>query len=302
MAPHCAARKRAALLLWPLVFSLLSWKALEAKSWVTIQRKSRITRQATPAFEGKVHVTLGPYSNKAIVIERVPRPFVSDAIVTTAFEKRKAKTSNFVRVDFTGSGARLGHTVLVDMEAKYGAGHREKGATIPGTKMIGFQLELKEDQPEPWKQFVAAITSRGMGQMEQKTFPVSFPQDYRKAEFAGVTADFTVLVREIGELRPVAPDLRPLAEQLQEMEAELNAQAQQKSEEVIDAGLRESLLSSSFVDTESKTKSVSWAKFGPESERAMKWNFILEELARVEGVGFADTLPFLRSQADVRYL
>mmetsp|Transcript_19341 Transcript_19341/g.42194 ORF Transcript_19341/g.42194 Transcript_19341/m.42194 type:complete len:324 (-) Transcript_19341:63-1034(-) len=264
--------------------------------------ESLLPRQAaTAAFEGKVRVTLGPYKDGAISVSGVPSSRVEDAAIDAALTKKKARKSEFVRINFTGSGARLGLTVIIEMEARRGQGHPDKGASIPGTKMKDFQLELKEDQPEPWRQFVDAIVSRGMGQMEQKTFPVTFPADYRKADFAGTTVDFTVLVREIGELRPLAPDTRPEAEQREELAAELRTLAEKKSLEALDAKLREALLSSSQVDTEAKTKSVSWAKFGPQSEQAMKWNFILEEVARVEGIPFVDVLPFLRAQAAVTY-
>merc|ERR1740121_270160 len=187
------------------------------------------------------------------------------------------------------------------MEAKHAAGHPEQGATIPNTRLKGYELELKEGQPEPWRQFVTAITERGMGQMEEKTFPVAFPADYRKAAFAGKTVDFKVLVREIGEMRPIEPDTRPDSEQRADILAELREQAERRAHEAIDKQLKEALLSSSQVDTEAKTKNVAWAKFGPESERAMKWNFILEEVARQEGLEFAEVMRFLRAEADVHY-
>lgn len=261
-----------------------------------------MTRGAGQAFEGKVSVVLGPYKSGAIAAEQVPKTDVTDEAVDAALKKRKSTTNKFERINFTGSGARLGLTVKIDMEAKWGAGHAEKGMPIKGTKMAGYVLELTETQPEPWRQFVTAITERGMGQMEQKTFAVSFPEDYAKKDFAGKTVDFTVLVREIGEMRPIALDLRPDAEQLAELKAELKAAVQQRSNEAVDKAIREALLESSQVDTDAKTKSVSWAKFGPESERALKWNCIQEEVARVEGIPFAEVGAFLRAQADVHYL
>jgi len=253
------------------------------------------------AFKGKVSVTLGPYKAGAMRVVGVPRPDVKDEAVEAALQKRRTTTRKFERINFTGSGARLGLTVKVEMDAKWSAGHPEAGQPIKGTKMSGFELELKEDQPEPWRQFVKAIVEKGMGQMEQKTFAVSFPADYKKADFAGKTADFTVLVREIGEMRPIEPDTRPDEVQKGEIAAKLRQDAEEKASDLIDQQIREGLLKSSAVDTEAKTKSVSWAKFGPESERAMKWNFILEEIGRAEGLPFEKVLPFLRAEADVQY-
>jgi FKBP-type peptidyl-prolyl cis-trans isomerase (trigger factor) len=271
--------------------------------WASPKAAGRLlgrTRRAA-GFEGKVAVHLGPYKDGAISITQVPSPDVSDAAVDSALAKKKAKKTKFERINFTGSGARMGLTVVIEMEAKYAGSHPKAGLPIPGTKMKRFELELKEDQPEPWRQFVAAIVEKGMGQMEQKTFPVSFPEDYRKADFAGLTVDFTVLVKEIGETRPIEPDMRPDSEQRLEMASQLRAQAQKRCQEAIDAQLKEQLLQSSSADTELKTKSVSWAKFGPESEKSLKWNCILEEVARVEDIPFADVLPFLRREAVVQF-
>jgi len=244
---------------------------------------------------------LGPYREGAISVKDVPAPSVDDGAVDKAFAKKKATKFKFERINFTGSGARLGHTVVIDFEGKRGGDHPERGAPIPGTKMKGHQLELKDTQPDPWRQFVTAITEAGMGQMESKTFAVSFPADYRKADFAGTTVDFMVLVREIGELRPIEPDNRPETEQRADIAAELEEQAKLRERTAIDQQLREALLQSCEVDTESKTSSVTWAKFGAESERALKWNCILEEVSRVEGIPFDKVLPFLREQANVNY-
>lgn len=246
-------------------------------------------------------MVLGPYKNGAISVTNVPRVDVSEASVDKAFEKKKATTSKFERINFTGSGARMGLTVVIEMEARYPAGHAKAGQLVPGTKMAGFKLELKEDQPEPWKQFVAAVVSKGMGQMEQKTFPVTFPADYKKGDFAGSTLDFTVLVREIGEMRPVEPDTRPEVEQRNELAAQLQEQATRAARSVIEKQIKAVLMETSQVDTEAKTKAVTWAKFGPESERAMKWNFIVEEIARMEDISFDEVIPFLCAEADVEY-
>mmetsp|Transcript_85747 Transcript_85747/g.239773 ORF Transcript_85747/g.239773 Transcript_85747/m.239773 type:complete len:350 (-) Transcript_85747:208-1257(-) len=276
-----------------------SLPALNTRLVPRIQR--RAASNAAPSFEGKVAVTLGPYRSRAIKVTGVPQTDVSDATIDAALAKKQSQKTRFERINFTGSGARLGLTVLIDMEAKHPVGHPDQGMPIPGTKLKGYALELKEGQPEPWRQFVVAITERGMGQMEEKTFAVSFPEDYRKPAFAGKTVDFKVLVREIGEMQPVEPDTRPHDEQRLEIATELRRQAEKRSFDVIDKQLRETLLKTSQVDTDSKTKNVAWAKFGPESERAMKWNFILEEVARAEGIDFSNVMQFLRAEADIDY-
>jgi len=246
-------------------------------------------------------VLLGPYRDGAISTTDVPRADVADAAVDAALKKKQATTSKFERINFTGSGARMGLTVKIEMEARYPAGHAKAGQMVPGTKMAGYKLELKESQPEPWRQFVAAVISKGMGQMEQKTFPVTFPEDYPKKDFAGGSLDFTVLVQEIGEMRPIEPDTRPEEVQREEVAQQLHEQAERASRSAIEKQVKAALMESSQVDTEAKTKAVTWAKFGPESERAMKWNFILEEIARMEDMPFDEVIPFLCAEADVQY-
>mmetsp|Transcript_33275 Transcript_33275/g.95757 ORF Transcript_33275/g.95757 Transcript_33275/m.95757 type:complete len:327 (-) Transcript_33275:208-1188(-) len=292
----------AVLLLAAAAAAQTAWSAESV--WVAPARRGHglvAMRATSTSFEGKVAAKLGPYKAGAITAKDIPSPEVDAKIIDAALVKKKATTTKFERINFTGSGAKLGHTVVIEMEAKRGEGHPQRGAPIPGTKMKGYQLELKESQPDPWRQFVAAIIKAGMGQMESKTFPVSFPADYKKADFAGTTVDFTVLVLEIGELRPVAPDARPEAEQRAELEAELRQQAQLRTHTAIDVQIRAALLESSEVDTDAKTKSVSWAKFGDESEKSLKWTCILEEVSRNEGVPFDKVQDFLREQAIVQY-
>lgn len=273
---------------------------LSAKA-AKLPRPESFINEGGDSFEGKVEVILGPYSQGSISVAGVPSPKVDEAMVDKALATKKATTTKFERINFTGSGAKKGHTVNIEMEAKYGRGDPKQGLPVPGTKVKGFKLELKDAQPEPWKQFVSAIVEKGMGQMEQKSFPVTFPGDYKKADFAGKTVDFTVLVLEIGVTKPVEADPRPDTEQREELASSLREQKLKASHEVIDREIKASLLKSSVVDTASKTKSVTWAKFGPESEKAMKWNFILEEVSRQEGIPFAEVMPFLRSRADLQY-
>jgi len=292
-----------------LAFGLLAWMTCMMASVVGFvaswQRPNKanmlVARRAGEKFEGKVAVTLGSYDKDAIVVDGVPRPDVSDKVIDAALAKKKAKKTKFERINFTGSGARLGMTLIIEMEGKYAEGHAKAKQSIPGTKMTGFELELKDDQPQPWSQFVTAIIEKGMGQMEEKTFGVTFPEDYKKEAFAGQTVDFKVLVREIGETRPIEPDTRPDEVQRAELASELRDQAESKANDLITKQIREALMESSVVDTETKTKNVAWAKFGPESERAMKWNFIQEEVARIENIKFPEVIPFLRSQAQINY-
>ena len=86
-------------------------------------------------------VTLGEYKNGAIRVEAVKYKYTSK-MLEAAEQKLASKTHQFERINFTGSGARLGHTVKVDISGKYLGGERA-GMPIPGTTATMFELELK---------------------------------------------------------------------------------------------------------------------------------------------------------------
>eukprot|EP00850_Spirogloea_muscicola_P013336 SM000090S24298 [mRNA] locus=s90:142778:144009:+ [translate_table: standard] len=105
--------------------------------------------------------------------------------IDKSLKEKQAKTHSFERINFTGSGARLGHTVKINFEGKYAEG-ANAGQTVKGTKATMFELELKERNDEPWKTIVAEIIKAGMGQEESKSFVVTFPLDYKAKPLAGV--------------------------------------------------------------------------------------------------------------------
>lgn len=60
--------------------------------------------------EQKVRVKLGPYKDGAISAT-VPAPVVTELELAKALQERQARTHQFERINFTGTGASLGHTV-----------------------------------------------------------------------------------------------------------------------------------------------------------------------------------------------
>ena len=86
-------------------------------------------------------VTLGEYKNGAIKEETVKYKYTSK-MLEDAEQKLASTTHKFERINFTGSGAKLGHTVIVDISGKY-LGGENAGMPIPGTTASMFELELK---------------------------------------------------------------------------------------------------------------------------------------------------------------
>jgi len=247
--------------------------------------------------ESKVEVKLGEYKNGALQIH-VEATEVDEAAVDAELEKKKKATYKLNRVNFTGSGAKMGHTVKINMEGKFADGPKA-GQSVPGTKANMFELELTEGKTGIFAQFVEEIVSKGMGQEESKSFVVTFPGDYPKEQLRGVNVRFSVTVKEISVREELEEDTRPMEEQRAEIRAAHAAAAQRLTEEAMDAAIRSVLERTCVADTKKVADSVSWAKFGPKSMAEFTWNLILEEISMVEQIPFNEVPGFLRSHAVV---
>ena len=129
---------------------------------------STISRPATKVQEENVEATLTTLRKQRAKFNRV---------------ERESKPGDLVNVDFEGLIA---------------------GQPFEGNKAANFTIVLGEKRMLP--DFEDAIV--GMRGGEQKTFPLTFPQDYAEA-VRGKTADFTVTVNQVAE-----PELPPLDENL----------------------------------------------------------------------------------------
>eukprot|EP00899_Mesostigma_viride_P016097 jgi/Mesvir1/24489/Mv21844-RA.1 len=248
----------------------------------------------------KVSVQLGQYLGLEVTAPAIKvtlRGLVDAAAVDKALEAKQKKTHDFKRINFTGSGAKLGLAVVCDFEGVFA----DTGKPIPGTKAAGYELDLVERPDEPWKSFVEQIVVKGMGQEETKSFEVTFPDDFKAPPLRGKKARFTLTVHAIGRKEPIAPDTRPLDVQRTEIEARMRSESERASNDVVDRQLREKIQATSDADTQKIADSVSWAKFGTQSMKDFKWNLIKEEIARKEGIDFKDVMDFLRKSAKVTY-
>jgi trigger factor len=138
----------------------------------------------TATFEVYPEVTLGDVSSREV---KRPVTQVSDADVAKTLEtlrKQRAKYDNVERA------AANGDLVNIDFEGLVA------GQPFEGNKASNFTVVLGEARMLP--DFEAALV--GMKTGEQKTFPLTFPQDYDE-RVRGKTADFTVTVNQVAEPR-----------------------------------------------------------------------------------------------------
>ncbi|MGZ5038147.1 MAG: trigger factor [Usitatibacter sp.] len=142
----------------------------------------------TATFEVYPEVTLGDVSSREI---KRPITTVTDADVEKTLETLRKQRAKYGNVD---RAAVNGDLVNIDFEGLIA------GQPFDGNKAANFAFVLGEARMLP--AFEAALV--GMKTGEQKTFPLTFPQDYDE-RVRGKTADFTVTVNQVA-----APDLPPL--------------------------------------------------------------------------------------------
>lgn len=91
---------------------------------------------------------------------------------------------------------KKGDRAIIDFSAK-----DEKGEAVPGTEGSNEPCEVGEGRYIPG--FEEELV--GMSKGEEKTFPITFPKDYRAKEMAGKKVHFTVKVSQVEE--PTIPEL-----------------------------------------------------------------------------------------------
>ena len=140
------------------------------------------TLEYTAIFEVYPDVVMGEISGAAVTrpATRVEESDV-DATLDT-LRKQRAKYEN------TPRAAQEGDLVNIDFEGLIA------GQPFEGNKASNFTVVLGEHRMLP--DFEAALV--GMRSGEQKTFPLTFPQDYHES-VRGKTADFTVTVNQVAE-------------------------------------------------------------------------------------------------------
>jgi trigger factor len=142
----------------------------------------------TATFEVYPEVSLGELSSATI---KRPAAKVGEENVEATLKTLRKQRAKYNRVE---REARNDDLVNVDFEGLIA------GQPFDGNKASNFTIVLGEKRMLP--DFEAGVL--GMKAGEQKTFPITFPQDYAEA-VRGKTADFTVTVNQVAE-----PELPPL--------------------------------------------------------------------------------------------
>jgi trigger factor len=143
----------------------------------------------TATFEVYPEVALGDVSGRPV---RRPMTTVGDADVAKTIDTLRKQRATFENVDRVAANGDL---VNIDFEGLVA------GQPFEGNKASNFAVVLGEGRMLP--DFESALV--GMKSGEQKTFPVTFPQDYDE-RVKGKTADFTVTVNQVAQPRLPALD------------------------------------------------------------------------------------------------
>lgn len=136
----------------------------------------------TATFEVYPEVNLGDISARPVAR---PVTQVADANVEATITTLRKQRAKFNRVP---RAARDGDLVNIDFEGLIA------GQPFEGNKASNFTFVVGEKRMLP--DFEDAIV--GVKEGEQKSFPVTFPQDYAEA-VRGKTADFTVTLNQVAE-------------------------------------------------------------------------------------------------------
>jgi len=142
----------------------------------------------TATFEVYPEVVVEDVSSQTV---RRPATQVADANVEATLTTLRKQRAKYERVE---RAARNEDLVNIDFEGLIA------GQPFTGNKASNFTVVLGEGRM--LKDFEEALA--GMKEGEQKTFPITFPQDYAE-EVKGKTADFTVTVNQVAE--PKLPEV-----------------------------------------------------------------------------------------------
>ena len=142
----------------------------------------------TATFEVYPEVVVEDVSSQAVHRPVTP---VADANVEATLTTLRKQRAKYERVE---RAARNEDLVNIDFEGLIA------GQPFTGNKASNFTVVLGEGRM--LKDFEEALA--GMKEGEQKTFPITFPQDYAE-EVKGKTADFTVTVNQVAE--PKLPEV-----------------------------------------------------------------------------------------------
>lgn len=163
--------------------------AIPAPEWTSFHEQDgaayRVTLPVRPT------VQLGSYAGYPFTIEVEE---VDGAKVEAVVEQLRDQQASLVPVE--GRGAQEGDYAVIGFEG------RQEGAPIEGAQSERFPLIIGKERMIPG--FEAQLV--GMLEEEEKTFKVTFPEDYGETELAGKEVEFTAVMRELRQKQPPALD------------------------------------------------------------------------------------------------
>ncbi|HBL12027.1 MAG TPA: trigger factor [Cyanobacteria bacterium UBA11162] len=152
-------------------------------------------------------VKLGDYSNLSIQAEESqPEPDAVDKFL----QERRVQQATLIPVE--SRPAQMGDVAMIDYKGKLPV-EGEEAVDISGGEATDFEIELEQGR------FIADIIDGivGMNPGETKDVPVKFPDDYPREDLAGVSATFTITLKELKEKE--LPELDDdLAQEISDME------------------------------------------------------------------------------------
>src|SRR5262245_3365341 len=254
-------------------------------------------------FEVFPEITVGDLS--AVQVDRAVCP-VGDAEVEQTIEIMRRQRATYEEVS---RPARTDDRVTVDFVGSL------DGTPFAGGSGTDFPITLGQGRMLPG--FEDAVTGMQVG--EKKTFPLSFPSDYRATELAGKTASFDVTVKKIeqpnlpaldaefarslgvagGELEKMRTEIKA------NLEREVSARLKARTKESVMAALlsiaqfelpkalvkreQERLAEGARADLVARGINASEAPlpaevFAPQAERRVRLGLIVAELVRLHGL------------------
>lgn len=161
-----------------------------APEWLSFEEGTGATYRVTAPIRPTVE--LGDYTGFPFSPE-IDAP--DDARVDAVVEQLRDQQASLIPVE--DRGVEAGDFAVISFVG------RKDGVEIEGAASERFPLVVGSERMVPG--FETALI--GMREDEEKTFSVTFPEDYRETELAGAAVEFTTTLRELRERRlPVLDD------------------------------------------------------------------------------------------------
>lgn len=187
------------------------------------------------------HVTLGPYAG--LEVER-NRYELTDEDMDAQMERMRLRAADYPKVE---RPVQDGDLVIADVAAEVDA--RPEAATPHPT-----MLEIGQDNIPGFDEQLV-----GLNIGDEKTFTLTYPEDYPEEDLAGQTAEFTVTINEVREKQVPALDdelakkisngkIETLDALKADLRADMEKQLLQTAESQVEASLVDQIVANSTIE------------------------------------------------------